>query len=281
MKGDQSSDSCWLCGGSVHDLVVRTSAWDIRRCVSCGLRTKVGGPAIRYEDLAEEEYAVFDYDRSKEVDDLIDCVERVVPFVEGMEILEIGCGTGALLHEFQTRGARVSGFEPSTAAVARARSLYGITTVTNAPFLASTGRVPARIILLNDVIEHLEDCHALFSSIRAAMADEAVLLVKTGDCAALNASLYPGRWAYYLLEQHVTFYSERALRALCDRTGFRVAAFRRNVHAFGGSAVWDVSKNLAKAALLRLSSEEAARHRRLQINLAYDHFIAVLAPGRG
>ncbi|MBK7260251.1 MAG: hypothetical protein IPI01_21090 [Ignavibacteriae bacterium] len=133
---------------------------------------------------------------------------------------------------------------------------------------------------MNDVIEHLGDCAALFSSIRGSMTDDAVLIVKTGDSAALNARLYPDRWAYFLLEQHVTFYCERAIRELSDRTGFTVAALRRQVHAFGGSALWDMTKNLAKAAVLRSTSAQFSHHRRLQINVAYDHLIAVLVPRR-
>ncbi|MBK7260252.1 MAG: class I SAM-dependent methyltransferase [Ignavibacteriae bacterium] len=54
-------------------------------------------------------------------------------------MLEIGCGTGAVLNEFRKRGALVSGFEPSPAAVARARSLYDLTTVVNSPFQPSRG----------------------------------------------------------------------------------------------------------------------------------------------
>jgi predicted TPR repeat methyltransferase len=240
--------------------------------------SKQGAKLTDYERLPDEAFSVYDHDRAKEVDELIGCLEVVEPFEQGTRVLEIGCGTGSLLNEFRNRGAIISGFEPSPVAVARARDLYNIDSVINSVFLPSPVRVPRQIFLLSDVIEHLDNCVPLFKSIRGSMAESAVLLVKTGDCASINAQLFLPRWSYVLIEQHVTFYNEHALRALCDRTGFKIAALRRHVNPLGGSALWDATKNVAKTVLLRLSSAQGANRRRFQINLAYDHLIAALVP---
>jgi 2-polyprenyl-3-methyl-5-hydroxy-6-metoxy-1,4-benzoquinol methylase len=106
------------------------------------------------------------------------------------EIVDVGCGTGALVRRLAPHH-RVIGFDPSPDAVALARQLGGpgvqverATTIDEMrPALAH-----ARIVLLMDVLEHLRDDFFVASELVAAMAPGAMLIVTVPADPALWSS---------------------------------------------------------------------------------------------
>jgi SAM-dependent methyltransferase len=132
-------------------------------------------------------------------------------------LVEGGVGGGANLLAFRDMGYRVSGFDVMPAAVAHCREL-GIDDVRvhdlQQPWPVADG--PAHVVVLLDVLEHIEDPVAVLRS-AAATLDEAGGLVVT--VPAIPALMGP--WDRML--GHHRRYTRRMLRDQAHAAGLRVA----------------------------------------------------------
>lgn len=266
---------CTLCGQVSLKLILEQDHWAIHRCLKCGFVFK-SGAVFHYEDLPREYYIKYNFDRSNEVKEVVRILHKQYHSLQGLTMLEIGSGTGSLLNEFRKYGINVYGIEPSKSAVAIAESVFGLSTISNGYFAADKLSLKPDVFLLYDVIEHLDDAIALFKEFKRSMTINSVLVVKSGNPSSLNAMLYPSKWMYFLMNEHVAFYSEKALNILCDKTGLRVDKFFRFEDAYGGLKSYLLLKNIIKAFLLQLFPKNSRVWNRLSINLANDHFIALI-----
>jgi len=104
---------------------------------------------------------------------LIPYLERRLPGFRGFRVLEIGCAEAGFLDALRDRGIRASGLElePGRIALAKALSprleiLQG--DVTDPGIAGRIGRT-FDLIVLRDVVEHVEDRQAAFRSLRALL----------------------------------------------------------------------------------------------------------------
>ncbi|HAV23282.1 MAG: hypothetical protein A2X67_03135 [Ignavibacteria bacterium GWA2_55_11] len=267
--------SCAVCGNSPCRLVSETSAWALYECNRCGFLFKVG-EKTDYESLDLDAYLVFAYNRSSEVDEICACLQPDYPDVQGVCILEIGCATGEVLNELRNRGAKVYGVEPSHVAAEHARSKYGLTTVFEGYFERNPAGMQPEVFLLLDVIEHLDDPSLLLAKIASAMSATSVLVVKTGDSGSWLADHCKDRWAYIHLPQHRSFYCKRTLDYACKKAELHVDRIFRYRDPYGGIAWRKLIKNVVKAVLLCMTPKDSYLHRRLYIDVANDHLLAVI-----
>jgi len=143
----------------------------------------------------------------------------------GSRVLDVGCGTGAVLEDLRRR-ARVVGVDPSTVALSYCRA-RGIGQVA----CASGDRLPFAprsfdAVLLLDVLEHFRDETALLAGVRALLRPGGVLLV--------SVPAYQFLWsAHDDVLQHVRRYTAAGLRGALERAGLRVQRLTHtNVAAF-------------------------------------------------
>jgi len=132
------------------------------------------------------------------------------------------------------------------------------------------------VFLLYDVLEHLESPLELFREIRKAMSARSVLIIKSGDPNSLNALLFPPRWIYFLLDQHIAFFPKKALKRLAEKAGLVLDRYLPFRHAYGGYAFSKLLRNIAKSFLFQILPESGTFHKKYAIDLANDHFLAVL-----
>lgn len=267
--------SCALCAHSQLKLILEQDHWAIYRCMNCRFVFKSGN-SFHYENLPGEYFSKYNFDRSKEVDEIIRILNKLFQNLEGINLIEIGSGTGSLLSGFKKYGINVYGFEPSKSAVAIAKSVFGLSTITNGYFAADKIHVEPNVFLLYDVIEHLADPIALFQEFRRSMPSNSFLIVKSGNPSSLNARLYPSKWIYFLMNEHVAFYDEKSLSVLCGKTGLRVEKFFCFKDAYGGVKGYLLLKNVVKAFLLWVLPKKSRLWNRVSIYTANDHFIAVI-----
>lgn len=253
-----------------------SNGWALWKCRRCGFIFKTKAD-VAYEMMPAEYYQVFDFDRSREVAELVRIIRRRFGFTTGLNLIEIGCGTGGLLHEFKKYGMNVFGYEPSFSAVEICKSKFGITTVKNDFFDGATFGVRPHVFLLYDVLEHLKQPIALLEKVKHAMEDDTLFIIKSGNPSSFTARLYPRKWSYFLVEEHVAFYSESALQMLVTQVGLSVDGFYGFRHAHGGFAFCEFCKNLLRVGLNRVVGNFKVFENRFRIGLANDHFIATLA----
>ena len=147
---------------------------------------------------------------------------RFVP--EGGTIVDVGCGTGALLRQAHRRyGSRFrligwdyagphldslagSGIEVVAAPIERGHSPQGVD-----------------LFVLNQVIEHVPHPDRLLSMLTSALKPGGHVLIETPDVDGLDARWFAGRyWGGYHFPRHMVLFSGESLRTLVGRAGLEV-----------------------------------------------------------
>ena len=104
----------------------------------------------------------------------------------------MGCGHGVLLDEAQQRGYDSTGLELSSDAARHARETFGLD-VHEVPLESfDPGEKRFDVVMLADVIEHLEDPVGALDRCFELLADGGVLCVVTPDPSSKTAR-WPGR----------------------------------------------------------------------------------------
>jgi SAM-dependent methyltransferase len=143
------------------------------------------------------------------------------PSLDGLAILEVGCGDGTLLQELARRGARVVGVEPGEAAaqVARNRGLE----IHREPFR------PARfeqqrfdLIVHHTVLEHVERPLEFIADQLQLLAADGRIICCVPDCAP---AIERGDLSM-LVHEHWSYFDARTLIDLGARAGARTATWR-------------------------------------------------------
>ena len=114
--------------------------------------------------------------RANAAEFLIPFIEEALPIVEGMHVMEIGCGEGGVLKAFLDRGCQGVGIELLKGKAERARDTLkaeissGQAIVMNKNIydidVAADFSSLFDLIILKDVIEHIHDQDAILSRLR-------------------------------------------------------------------------------------------------------------------
>lgn len=152
-----------------------------------------------------------------------------------IRLLDVGCSSGAFLADAVKMGFRAEGVEPAAAPVATAQAA-GLNV--RQGLLQDIGYADGQFdaITLLEVIEHLQDPHALLQECRRILRPGGILLVGTGNAASWTFAAEGARWEYLSIAGHgghVSFYNPQSLATLAQRSNFAVAAVRtRGVRFF-------------------------------------------------
>jgi SAM-dependent methyltransferase len=145
-------------------------------------------------------------------------------FARSGRLVEIGCAYGVFLDVARAH-FDVVGFEVSEAAASRARA-RGLSVRATAPsddLLRASGPFDCAVML--DVIEHLERPEDVLRALRPHV--KGPLLLTTGDFGSLLSRAMGRRWRLMTPPQHLHFFTQSSLRALLERTGWRILEIRR------------------------------------------------------
>ena len=146
-------------------------------------------------------------------------------------VLEIGCGSGAILRELRRRGigARYTGVDYSETAIDYAKNCcreidFRKADITDG-FFAPPG-THYDLIVLSHVLEHLEDPRPILRAVRALSFCVFIAEVPLEDLPAARLKSFV-RDRRNNLAGHVQFFNARSFRDLIASTGFHIAGDRR------------------------------------------------------
>jgi 2-polyprenyl-3-methyl-5-hydroxy-6-metoxy-1,4-benzoquinol methylase len=151
--------------------------------------------------------------------------------VRNKKILEIGCSDGYLLKQLREKGSnQVFGYEPSSQ-LQQACLKSGIP-VSGAFFssdsLSECPIVPADVVILRHVLEHVDDLRGFLNAVSAALADGGFLIIEVPDVEAIF-----GRGLYFhFYHEHLSYFSLISLQRLLSQHGFNIISHRVvNIHS--------------------------------------------------
>ena len=232
---------CCICGGMRETILFAKRGLNVVRCNNCGL--VFVNPRLSHEDiirLYDESYfkgAGFDgnvrYEMDRKIvvkgepaalkpekETILDLVEKFIP--KG-NMLDMGCGFGAMLKIAGTRGWKGYGIEVSDYAAEVAIS--GGLDVKRKDL--EKGDFPDdyfSAVLMCDVIEHLENPVRTLKIIHNMMREESILFISTGDISSINARFHGKNWKYIMPEGHLYYFSGKTMFKALEAAGFRVKA---------------------------------------------------------
>lgn len=201
---------------------------DLLGCLECGtIQQPVlpQGDALHdlYREMRDDEYLAEEEGRRATANRLLDLIGAHRP---GGRLLDVGCGHGLLLDEARKRGYETVGIELSRENARHARGLgLDVREVPLEAFSEGTnGDAPGAfdVIVLADVIEHLDDPVAAIDQCAALLRPAGVLCVVTPDPSSFTAKAAGSRWWGYL-PAHTVLLPRRTLRELISAAGLVIS----------------------------------------------------------
>jgi len=235
--------ACDICGGPLElrhagdgspltpDMLVPTNHepgrhGDLFACAHCGTVHQPGlptGPELAelYREMSDDLYLSEEEGRRATARRLLDLIGRHVP---AGDLLDVGCGHGLLLDEARRSGYSVKGLELSESARAYATDVLGldVSGETIERFAATGAEGPFQVIVLADVIEHLEDPLGALDACERLLAPGGALCVITPDPSSAAARLAGPRWWGYI-PAHTYLFPRDTLRELLESRGLVIS----------------------------------------------------------
>jgi len=153
--------------------------------------------------------------------------------IRDKKVIEIGCNDGYLMKRLRDKGSNlVFGYEPSfqlqqayqESDIPVARTFFSSDNLGECPIL------PADVIIIRHVLEHINDLHGFMDAVCSALTDTGVLIIEVPDVdAILSNGLY-----FHFYHEHLSYFSLFSLEKLFDQYGFQISMHKR-VSIHGGS----------------------------------------------
>ena len=192
---------------------------DLLTCIECGTVQQPllpGGDELHelYRDMSDDAYLGEEAGRRATAGHLLDLVSAQVA---SGRLLDVGCGHGLLLDEARSRGYETVGLELSRSAARHAREALGLD-VREQPVESFVDLDGFDVVVLADVIEHLDDPVAAVDRCAGLLRPGGVLCVVTPDPSSLTARVAGRRW-WGFVPAHACLLPRATLRELLAAGG--------------------------------------------------------------
>lgn len=134
---------------------------------------------------------------------------------------EVGCASGAMLHQFRKRGWRVAGCDPSPSAISQAAAIFDIQADLGNEVDVLPRQRALDLVLACHVLEHLYDPRAALARFHAVLVEGGHLVLEV-PCATMPDRLPPGWFTF----EHLHYYQPAAMQRLLSDTGFEIVETR-------------------------------------------------------
>lgn len=177
------------------------------------------------------------------------------PCLEGLEVLDIGCGGGLVAEPLTRLGAMVTGIDPGpeTIAAAKAHAAGAGLTIryetATAEALVDQGRHYDAVLLL-EVVEHVPDVPAFLKRLAPLVADGGIMILSTLNrtlksyALAIVGAEYVLRWVPAGTHQWDRFVTPEELEAALTGAGLRPAGLTGMVYD-PLADTWNLSRDTA------------------------------------
>jgi SAM-dependent methyltransferase len=196
---------------------------DLLACVECGTVQQPLLPAgdelhELYRDMSDDAYLGEEAGRRATAGHLLDLIAAQVG---SGRLLDVGCGHGLLLDEARSRGYETVGLELSRSAASHAREELGLD-VREAPVEDFADEDGFDVVVLADVLEHLDDPVAAVDRCAGLLRPGGVLCVVTPDPSSATARIAGRRW-WGFVPAHACLLPRATLRELLAARGLVIS----------------------------------------------------------
>jgi SAM-dependent methyltransferase len=220
---------CPLCGGRESKKCFSERKYDLLNCNTCELFFI--NPYDPYETDIHKRVVNYEYEDFKSLDPIrfhisskISYKKIYLSFIEkecvgANSLLDVGCGTGALLELLLERNPRIRGMGIE---LNKARANYAKKTtqceIFQVPVEDFSCEGKFDVITMINVLSHIPSFDKLFTSLRNLIADKGKLILKVGEVAAEVRKDALFDWG---IPDHLHFLGMRTIQFICNKYGFR------------------------------------------------------------
>jgi 2-polyprenyl-3-methyl-5-hydroxy-6-metoxy-1,4-benzoquinol methylase len=140
-------------------------------------------------------------------------------------LLDVGCGEGGFLADMKHLGWTVEGIDPSSDAVAVARS-RGLVATREAFSDVVLGEESLDAVTFRLVLEHLGEPASALRACRNALKPGGVVWIATPSLGSEAHREFGRAWIHVQAPRHAVMYTSSSLKGLLESTGFEVVAVR-------------------------------------------------------
>jgi len=145
---------------------------------------------------------------------------RVMPFIPGGRLLDIGCGNAANLVLLKELGWQVRGVEINQGCCAFAKEKFGIDVVCADPLDASFDGKSFDCITMWHFLEHHHLPSKVLERCREWLTDQGLMVIGLPNCASLEARTLKAYSALFDFPRHLYDFTPRTLKKLVEAKGF-------------------------------------------------------------
>ncbi len=224
---------CLLCHIPLEKYLFKNGFW-IYRCPMCHLaETDLKREYTKFvKEFYSEGYyegdptrsAYADYESDKPL--IVKNMHKFLSFIHTVKpkgrLLDVGCAFGYVVELAGAMGYEAYGFDPSTFAVQKARSLNGEDRIQEGTIAEVTyPKGSFDVITMFDVFEHLQNPLEDMGKLRTLLRPDGVILIATGDTQSIAARIMKRRWTFFIPPQHIFFFHRKNVATLLHKAGLK------------------------------------------------------------
>ncbi len=171
---------------------------------------------------------------------IVDCIERAGQRLgHSLRLLDAGCGDGYWLSRLSgLHGINPSGVEYNPTRVQRVRQTLPNVPIHCCDLSTFSSKKPFDVVLLNQVIEHINDDSGLLGNMRKLLRRRGVLILGTPNEGSWLQQWRNRRLGQSFQTDHTHFYTEQEVRRKVVNAGFNIDRVMREVFYVGDDRIY-------------------------------------------
>ena len=163
----------------------------------------------------------------------------------GVDVLDVGCGSGTLLGLLKHRGFRVTGLDFSAEAAAIAKAENGVDVAVGSLEEAHFPAESFDVVTLFHVMEHVTNPRQVLAEVSRVLKPNGVAILQVPNIESWQFKIFGARWYGLDIPRHVIDYSRNSMLKLLADSGFVVNRIRHfNLRDNGPALVSSVFPSL-------------------------------------
>jgi len=173
---------------------------------------------------------------------------RSVFIKNGAKLLDIGCGSGQFLYEMKSLGLNVYGIEQGKFDE-EGNKKYSLHIINGEIEKAKYNKEQFDIITLNHVLEHTNNPNKTLIVIKKALKKEGILIIGVPNTNSWAYKIFKKNWYQLDVPRHIIDYSNKNLKLLLEKNGFKILKTRYNSRPSQFSVSFMYSLNIKNSVI--------------------------------